>query len=235
MARISRIVIPGLPHHVTQRGNRRCEVFFEPADRQHYLALFRKYASEYGVEVWAYSLMTNHVHFVLVPERLDSLSQALRDTHTAYALRFNLQNRLSGHLWQWRFFSCVLDDEHLWAAVRYVERNAVRAGMVARAEQYPWSSAAAHCRLRPDELLSPRFPPAHRLKNWSEWLSGEESAQTQAIRRQTHTGRPCGSADFLADLESRCSRQLRPRKRGRKPVPTEPESLFLDFSTSGNS
>lgn len=229
MGRIARIVVPGLPHHVTQRGNRRCEVFFEPRDRQHYLSLFRKYAAEYGVDVWAYCLMTNPVHFVLVPEKPDSLSDALRDAHTAYALRFN------GHLWQGRFFSCVLDDEHLWAAVHYVERNPVRAGMMARSEEYPWSSAAARCGLRQDDLLSPRFPPAHRLTNWSEWLSREEPPETEAIRRQTHTGRPCGSPDFLADLESQCKRRLTPGKRGRKRLPTEPESLFLDFGRSGNS
>ena len=235
MARISRIVIPGLPHHVTQRGNRRCDVFFEVKDRQHYLSLFRKYAAEYGVEVWAYCLMSNHVHFVLVPEKPDSLSDALRDAHTAYALRFNLQNCLSGHRWQGRFFSCVLDDAHLWAAVHYVERNPVRAGMVARAEEYLWSSAASHCGLRPDELLSPRFPPAHRLENWSEWLNGEEPTEIKAIRRQTHTGRPCGSPDFLVDLESRCNRQLTPGKRGRKRLPTEQESLLLEFGGPGNS
>ena len=95
MERISRIVIPGLPHHVTQRGDRRADVFQQEDDRNVYLSMLNKYAAEYGVEIWSYCLMTDHVHLVLVPGRPQALSQTTRDTHTAYALRFNVQNRLS--------------------------------------------------------------------------------------------------------------------------------------------
>ena len=234
MGRISRIVIPGLAHHVTQRGNRRADVFQEEEDRKVYLAMLSKYAGEYGVEIWAYCLMTNHVHLVLVPGRSQALSQTLRDTHTAYALRFNLQNQVSGHLWQGRFFSCVLDDSYVWAAVRYVEQNPVRAGLVTQAEAYPWSSAAAHCGLRVDPLLSSGFPPAGAVTNWGEWLAGEEAVPSAVIRRQTHTGRPCGSAAFVTGLEEMINRALNPGKRGRKAAHHSLRSLPL-FNSQSNS
>jgi putative transposase len=234
MGRISRIVIPGLAHHVTQRGNRRADVFQEDEDRKVYLTLVNKYAREYGIEIWAYCLMTNHVHLVLVPEHSQALSQMLRDTHTAYALRFNVQNRVSGHLWQGRFFSCVLDESYVWAAARYVEQNPVRVGLVTQAEAYPWSSAAAHCGLRMDPLLSSSFPPVGAVANWGEWLAGEEALPSAVIRRQTHTGRPCGSAAFVAGLEERMNRALNPRKRGRKAAHSPLSSLPL-FKSQSNS
>jgi putative transposase len=150
-----------------------------------------------------------------------------RDFGTAYALRFNLQNRVSGHLWQRRFFSCVLDDSYLWAAVRYVEQNPVRAGLVARAEAYPWSSAAAHCGLRADPFLSMKFAPAGVVANWGEWLAGEEAASSDVIRRQTHSGRPCGSGGLVTGLEQAMNRRLTPGKRGRKAARHTLPSLAL--------
>ena len=128
--------------------------------------------------------MTNHVHLLLVPGRFQALSQMLRDTHTAYALRFNLQNGVSGHLWQGRFFSCVLDDSYVWAAVRYVEQNPVRAGLVTQAEAYPWSSAGAHCGLRLDPLLSSGFPPAGAVNQLGRVASRRRSG---AKRRPSPT------------------------------------------------
>lgn len=130
MSRIARIVVPGFAHHVTQRGNRRADVFETDDDRHAYLRFLKQYADKHGLAVWAFCLMTNHVHLVVVPEREDSLAKALRDAHTVYAMRFNTRTRLSGHVWQGRFYSCPMDESHLWAAVRYVERNPVRAGTV---------------------------------------------------------------------------------------------------------
>jgi REP element-mobilizing transposase RayT len=147
MSRVARIVVPGYPHHVTQRGNRRADVFETDDDRHAYLRFLKKYGERHGLDIWAYCLMTNHIHLVAVPEREESLARALRDAHTVYAMRFNTRTQMSGHVWQGRFYSCVLDESHLWAAVRYVERNPVRAGMVDRAEDHPWSSARAHCGL----------------------------------------------------------------------------------------
>ena len=116
--------------------------------------LLMKYKGRYGLDIWACCLMTNHVHFVAVPRWGDSLARTMRDTHQAYSSWLNRRLRLSGHVWQGRFYSTALDESHLWAPVAYVERKAVRAGMAARAEEYPWSSAAARCGKRPDPLLA---------------------------------------------------------------------------------
>lgn len=217
MSRVARIVVPGFAHHVTQRGNRRSDVFETDEDRQKYLTFLKLYAERHGLEVWAYCLMTNHVHMVVVPAREDSLGRALRDAHTVYAMHFNTRTQLDGHVWQGRYYSCPLDEVHQWAAVRYVERNPVRAGMVERAEAYPWSSAAAHCGLRHDPILCSQFPPQGVIEDWPEWLrvEGDPDALNQ-IRRQTHTGRPCGSTSFIEQLEGLVGRMLRPAKRGRK-------------------
>lgn len=219
MPRIARVVVPELPHHVSQRGNRQADVFLDQHDHRRYLSLLAKYADRHGVAIWAYCLMTNHVHFVGVPAAAASLGRTFRDAHQAYASWLNGKMGQSGHLWQGRFFSCVLDDRHLWAAVSRragMERNPVRAGLVARAEDWPWSSAGAHCGLRDDPLLSPiRMPWA--VPDWSAYLCDEDEADTAAIRRQTRTGRPWGADAFIKTLESSLGRILHPRKRGRKP------------------
>jgi putative transposase len=214
--------MPGMPHHVTQRGNRREPVFFVDRDRLDYMSLLGRSCQKHGVAIWAYCLMSNHVHLVAVPSTEQSLGLALRDAHTAYTLRFNRRNSLCGHLWQGRFYSTVLDDLHLYAAVRYVERNPVRAGMVERAEMFRWSGAASHCGLRQDPLLHPGFPPPEMAKivaNWQTWLHDEQEADLETLRSRTRTGRPCGGSDFIAKLESLLGRSLGPAKRGPKPKP----------------
>jgi putative transposase len=196
-------------------------VFASDADRLAYLDFLGRYAARHGLAVWAYCLMTNHVHLVAVPLREDSLGLALRDAHTVYAMRFNRQTQSDGHVWQGRFNSCPLDEAHLWAAVRHVERNPVRAGLAARAEEYRWSSAAAHCGLAATGLLSGEFPPPGVVEDWSAWLTHEDdAAAVDRIRRQTNTGRPCGSAAFAERLEGLIGRSLRPARRGRKPGST---------------
>ena len=223
MPRIARVVVPGLPHHVTQRGNRRANVFFDDDDRRRYLFYLARYAKRHGLAIWAYCLMVNHVHFVAVPSAEGSLAQAFRDAHQAYAAWLNRKMRESGHLWQGRFFSCVLDDSHLWAALRYIERNPVRAGLAERAEDWPWSSAAAHCGMRIDELISPVQMP-WPVPDWSAYLRDECEDETTAIRHQTATGRPCGSTRFIEGLESALCRPLRPQKRGPRPRKHPPKN-----------
>jgi len=220
MPRIARVVIPGCPHHVTQRGNRREDVFFAEADRERYLELLDKYAAKHGLAVQAYCLMTNHVHLVVVPQAEASLAATLKPLHMRYTQHVNRVQRLSGRLWQGRFFSCALDDEHLWAAVRYVERNPVRAGMVEQAEDYRWSSAAAHCGLRADGVLSDPCELTSRLTpaKWRHWLREPWEAEADMVarlRQCTHTGRPAGGASFIARLEALVGRVLRPKKGGR--------------------
>jgi putative transposase len=217
MARLARVVAPGIPHHITQRGNRQMEVFLAEEDYRVYLGLLRKYARRDELAVYAYCLMTNHVHLVAVPSTEVSLARAFRDTHSAYASYVNRREGTWGHLWQGRFFSSVLDEPHLWAAVRYVERNPVRAGLVAKAVDYPWSSAAAHARGVADPLLSPGFPPTGAILDWESWLQTEEESASERLRRQTHVGRPCGAESFLSRLEEMLQRPVRPLPRGRKP------------------
>ena len=218
VSRVGRIVVPGFPHHVTKRGNRRADLFETHRDREAHLRFLRHYADRRGLSVWAYCLMTNHIHWVVLPQREESLGQALRDAHTVYAIYFNSRTEVSGHVWQGRFFSSPLDETRLWAAVPYVERKPVRAGLVERAQEYPWSSATAHCGLCSSHpVLSDAFPPAGVIGYWAAWLheAFDQDRATERIRRQTHTGRPCGSPKFLDQVEHLLGRVVCRKKGGR--------------------
>src|SRR5277367_4942885 len=140
MTRLARMVVAGLPHHVTQRGNRREAIFFEDGDHDVYRDLLAEQTKKAEVEVWAYCFMPNHVHLVLTPKREDGLGQAVGEAHRRYTNFINARGRWTGHLFQSRFASVVLDDTHLVRAVRYVSMNPVRAGLVARPEEWKWSS-----------------------------------------------------------------------------------------------
>lgn len=217
MPRTARIVVPGFPHHVTQRGIRRAEVFLDDDDRRFYLATLHKYAVDHGVAIWAYCLMANHVHFVMVPATEGALGRTFHDAHGVYSMRFNQRNGLDGHVFQGRFYSTVMDEAHLWAAVRYIERNPVRAGIVEYAQAYPWSSARAHCDGIADTLLAGNFPPEGVVEDWIAWLREEDEEATETVRKKTRTGRPCGSMEFMKRLESILGRIVSPQKPGPKP------------------
>ena len=221
MARIARAVVPDIAYHVTHRGNHREEVFLLPDDYEHYRQRLAEASSRYGMEIWAYCLMTNHVHLIVVPRAKDSLARGIGRAHRLHSLALNRRQGWTGHLWANRFYSCPLDDEHMWAAVKYVELNPVRTGLVARPEDYEWSSARAHVRGETDALLSPGRPFPGDVGNWSNWLEeGLSEEQTELIRRHTQTGRPLGSTNFLERMEGLLSRVLRPRKVGRRPKET---------------
>lgn len=227
MPRAPRIVVPDAPHHVTQRGNRREQVFFSDADRRMYLRLLGEYCGKHSLEVLAYCLMPNHVHLVVVPHTVEALGVALKPIHLRYAQHINWTRSLSGRLWQGRFFSCPMDEPHLFAAIRYVERNPVRAGMVGKSEAYPWSSAAVHCAGRRDPLLSDPFGVAEAIGDWASWLSeSEDAALTDALRRSTHTGRPLGDTTFQERIESVLGRTVRGGKPGRPRKKTRDATLF---------
>ena len=211
MPRIARVVVPGMPHHVTQRGNRRANVFFDDGDRRRYLLLLEDYARKYGLSVWAYCLMSNHVHFVAVPASEDALGRSFRDSHQAYSSWLNRRLGESGHLWQGRFFSSVLDDAHLWACVRYVERNPVRAGLIARAEDWPWPACRRQEQRRrplrptdrpaavadPDALAGRGLDrlPADRGREDGRGDPPPDDDRPAQRRRRLHrpTGRPAGA------------------------------------------
>ncbi len=221
MPRMARAVAMGFPHHITQRGNYRQPVFSGDGDRFRYLDWLREYSERHALKVWAYCLMENHVHFVAVPSTEDSMSKTFKTLHMRYSRYINEKKNTSGHLWQGRFYSCALDERHLHAAVRYVENNPVRAGIVKRAEDYGWSSARAHVNGEPDAVLSHDCPIAEGISDWSAYLrEAEEEGLIEALRGSTKTGRPCGSASFVSKIEEiigrrlRTSRGGRPRKRG---------------------
>jgi len=215
MARLARIVVPGLPHHVTQRGNRRQKVFFEDGDYALYRDLLAARAAKAGVAVWAYCLMPNHVHLILVPATEDGLALALGETHRRYTGFVNARMRVTGHLFQGRFGSVVLDDPHLVAAARYVALNPVRARLVRRAQDWPWSSVRAHLKGRDDDLVAVR-PLLDRIGRFADLLDTQEAPeQLAAIRASETIGRPLGSPAFLDRLEARLGRAVRPGRRGR--------------------
>jgi putative transposase len=219
VARFARVIVPDFGYHVTHRGNHREDIFFSPHDRQTYMLWLAHYAKRHAMDIWAYCLMTNHVHLIVTGRRKDSLAGAIGRAHMRYARFINRRNGWTGHLWANRYFSTPLDEAHLWRAVKYVELNPVRAGMAGRAEEYEWSSAAAHCGLRgEDALLAAERPFPGLVEDWSAWLAGGlPDEHADAIRRNTYTGRPCGDESFVERVEKLLGRALRPNKRGRKP------------------
>jgi putative transposase len=232
MPRRARIVVPGCAHHVTQRGNRGGVVFLDDEDRFLYMNLLREQSEIRRLLIWVYTLMTNHIHTIVVPESESSLYETFRNTHSVYSQCFNKKYGLNGHLWQARFYSCVLDEAHLWAAVRYVERNPVRAKMVERAESYRWSSARAHVYGAPDPLLDPGLPLLSMVENWSQWLAAEDApSELAAIRKSTSRDLPLGDEAFIQGLEARFGRPLRERKRGRKPKTNPVDQPSMEFGS----
>ncbi len=215
MARLARVVIPGVPHHVTQRGNRRLGVFFEDSDYEAYLALLRAWCAKAGTEIWAYCLMPNHVHLILTPSNPDGLRAALGETHRRYTQRINKREDWRGYLWQGRFHSFPMDDRHLVACARYVAQNPVRAGLVERAEDWRWSSARAHLAERDDDAVRVA-PLLERIPDWTAFLGANEAdAMLETLRQHGRTGRPLGAAAWLETLEVTTGRRLRPALPGR--------------------
>ena len=224
MPRYARVVFPDVPHHVTQRGNNKQQVFFSRGDGIRYLDLLRAHAIRQRVEIVAYCLMPNHIHLVLVPAIANSLHALLKPVHGQFAQRINRMRTQTGHLWQGRYFSSPLDSNYLINAVRYVELNPVRAKMVARAEDYMWSSAAAHCGLTKDPVVerTPQLQELAGIEDWSEWLAEGLAADVLIeMRRNATQNLPCGSEEFVRRLEEVAGRQLRYRAAGgqRKPKP----------------
>jgi putative transposase len=217
MARLARIVIPGLPHHVTQRGNHRAPIFFGDDDYALYRDLLAERARQAKVEIWAWCLMPNHVHLIAVPKTEDGLRRAIAETHRRYAAYINARARRTGHLFQARFGSTVMDDAHLMAAIAYVSLNPLRAGLVKRAQNWPWSSVGAHLTGKDDGLtaIAPVKTLIPRFADILETPPGDELLRE--LRQAETTGRPAGSEAFQKKLERRLGRPVLPRKRGRKP------------------
>jgi len=218
MARLARFVVPGLPHHVTQRGNGRQQTFFGEADYAAYRDLLAHHCAAHGVAVWSWVLMPNHVHLVLVPDHADALRAALSKVHRAYAGRVHAREKRTGHFWQGRFGCVAMDEPHLMTALRYVALNPVRARLVERAQDWRWSGV--HALLDPErgDGLTHTEPVLERIPNFAALLrSGEDAHLSEALRRAETTGRPLGSSAFLDRVEAILGRNPRPAKRGPKP------------------
>jgi len=215
MARMARVVVPGFPHHVTQRGNRRQQTFFSDSDYRFYIGLLAEFSRKADSEIWAYCLMPNHVHLVIVPAQEDGLRATLSQVHRRYTRQVNAREGWRGHLWQERFHSFTMNERYLMTAVRYVENNPVAARLCTSPAQWPWSSARAHLAGQDDKVVS-TAPMLERVSDWQAYLDGDQATQTETelLRRHTRTGRPLGDDDFIRRLESLTGRSLLRRKPG---------------------
>lgn len=197
MPRRARVVFEGVVHHITQRGNYRQNVFEDDSDKRKYVEFIREYSEKYGMKIYAYCLMSNHVHFIAAPVKEDSLAMTFKYSNMRYSSYFNRKNKRSGHLWQGRFYSCPLQFEHALEALRYVERNPVRARMVELPWEYEWSSAREHVGFngeidtstkdegnksvdRRQEPVSPRFIPQASSISGAEKVSDGNDLSSQA-------------------------------------------------------
>ncbi len=221
MARMARVVVPHFPHHVTQRGNRRQRTFFDEGDYVAYRELLSEFSRKADTRVWAYCLMPNHVHLVMVPSHKDGLRASLGETHRRYTRTVNLRNQWRGHLWQERFHSFPMDEAYLLSTVRYVQRNPVAARLCRRPQDWPWSSAGAHLCGTDDELVEV-WPMLSRIEDWAAYLSdaGDDGIGLR-ISKSSRTGRPLGDAQFVHTLERITGRPLTRRPPGRRKKPEE--------------
>ncbi len=215
MARIARVIAPGIPHHVTQRGNRRLTTFFGDEDYNTYVDLMAEWCQKCGVEIWAYCLMPNHVHLIAVPESEDGLRRGIGEAHRRYSRMINFRQDWRGHLWQGRFASFPMDESYLFAAACYVEMNPVRAGLALDAASWPWSSARAHLAALDDKLVKVA-PLLQMVEDWKLFLGAATDEEIAEIRRHERSGRPLGSERFVERLESALERLLKPSKPGPK-------------------
>jgi putative transposase len=227
MGRRARVVIEGIPHHVIQRGSRRQQTFFSNSDYEFYMRVMQQRCCLHGIEIWAYCLMPNHVHLIAVPMRADELSRAIGEAHRYYAVRVNMRQKWEGHLWQERFSSYPMDEKHLLAAARYIERNPVAAGLTDRPEIWRWSSARAHLEGRDDGLVMVA-PLLNIVPNWGVILQ-QQSKHIDTYKIHERTGLPLGDEEFLERCETAVGISLRHKKPGpkgsRKSAPGTPGTM----------
>jgi putative transposase len=215
MARLARAVFPGHPHHVTQRGNGRATTFFSDRDYALYRDLLGEHAGAADLAIWAWVLMPNHVHLILVPSDPDGIRRALAPVHRRYAGHVHARLKRTGHFWQGRFGCVAMDEAHLGAALRYVALNPVRARLARRATDWPWSSV--HAYLGGDDGITAAAAVAARCPDVAALIAaGEDEEMSRRLRRAETIGRPIGSDAFLRQLERESGRSLTAGKRGRR-------------------
>jgi len=214
MVRIARIIIPDIPHHIIQRGNRRQQTFFNKDDYLLYKKIMREFCRKHDISVWAYCLMPNHVHMILVPKTEDGIRLAVGEAHRRYTSLINKREQWKGHLWQGRFSSYPMDEKHLIVAARYIEQNPVRAKLVNKAEDWPWSSAYSHLNMKDDDLVSVQ-PLLDLVPDWQEFIDIDADGMDM-LRSYERTGRPLGDVNFVKRCEKKINRVLQYQKRGPK-------------------
>lgn len=219
MPRIGRVVAAGLPHHITQRGNYQQDVFLNEGDKSRYLRWVQEYSEKYNLAILVYCLMPNHIHFIAIPGEPDSLARTFNSAHMRYSQYFNSKLKRRGHLWQGRFYSCVLDESHFLLAARYIERNPARAGLVQKPWQWPWSSAINHTNKNTSSILKLGDflnITGMACDSWKKYIdSTEEESLLQRIRKCTLAGYPLGTSTFIEMLEEKFGRKLCPLPIGR--------------------
>lgn len=222
MPKIKRIVVPGEPHHITQRGNYRQRVFFRERDYEDYLGLVGKFAEAEGVRILAYCLMPNHVHLIAVPEEVDSLHRAFERIQGDYARNIHVRLHRKGHFWEGRYRSVPMDNEHFWAAMVYIERNPLSAGLVKRAEEWRWSSAQFRlCGIEQPYLNLSYWREKYTARQWRKRLEIglTDAAMLERIELATLRGIPLGNRDYLSRLEREFGININGRGRPRKVTP----------------
>ena len=220
MPRTPRVVLANVVHHVVSRGNDRMRIFTSRAEKQQYLQRFCLIAGEEKVLVHGYCLMDNHVHWMLTPTTVTGLARLFRRAHTWWAMTFNRKHGRTGHLLQARFHSSPLSEDHYWTALRYVELNPRRAKIVARPEDFEFSSARAHVTGEPDRRVSLadiRTRQEFTRSQWREFLGRTDLARETALRQSLPLSRPCGSTKWIQALEAQFLRKLSWSPPGRRP------------------
>lgn len=217
MARLARIVIPNIPHLITQTGNRGQDVFFGEDDALSYIDTMAAQCARFGVDIWAYCLLRNRVHFLAVPEDENGLARTLGETHRRYTNRINERKGWTGHLWQSRFSSFPLEERYVLPAAQFIEMTPVMAGLAKDPAAFKWSSAKAHLRGQ-DDTLCQTTPLLLRVSDWDIFLQNPVNlGDMDKITSHIKTGRPLGSAEFIETLETQTGRSLKKKKPGRKP------------------
>lgn len=200
MPRRPRIILSGHPHHVTQRGVRRMQTFLNEQDYFDYLQLMFRELRINQIACWAWCLMPNHVHWLLVPSEPAGLSDAMREAHRLYAMRVNRRMGWRGHLWENRFWSYVMSEERVRNCARYIEQNPTRAGLVGQPEAWPWSSARAHLTGIPDGVTEIE-PVRELVGDYEEFLRKPiPKSRERALELHLATGRPWGPRSFVRQV-----------------------------------
>lgn len=216
MARIARVIAPEHPHHIIQRGNRRQQVFFNEDDYDEYLRLLNTYSKRFKVDIMSYCLMPNHVHLIATPHKDGSLARAIAETHRNYTRFINFREKWRGYLWQGRFASYVLDENHLLAATRYILINPVKVGIIKKPWDYKWASTRQHMSLNNGSLVKDNLL-RDLITDWKDFLdTASDSNDSALFQLHERTGRPLGSDTFVEKLESLLKVNLKKKKAGRK-------------------